>query len=137
MGLIVVLLRQVAVLPDLLLGQTAEGLIRHRLVQYFTPQQQPGKGKHILQFLTQCPCLTDAKKHFRLHPIQHSTPDDDRVILGNKYPFPQMGHLFRLFRQHCPGQGLIGVGLCLGSGQHPNVLLLQPVFCRRGQAILL
>ncbi len=137
MGLVIVLLGQMAVLPDLLLTKTAQGLLRHRLFQNLTTKEHSGKGQYLFQFLLHAICLPDAQKHFRLHPVQHPTPDDDRVILGNQNPFPQMGHLLRLFRQHRPGQGQIGLGLCLRGRQDCNPFLFQPVLCRRGQAILL
>lgn len=136
MGLVIVLLGQMTVLPDLLLTKTAQRLVRHRFLQYLTPKEQSGKGQYLFQFLPEASCLPDAQKHFRLHPVQHPTPDDDRMILGHQNPFPQMGHLLRLFRQHRPGQGQIVLGLGLRGRQDGNVLSVQPVLCRRRQAIL-
>ncbi len=136
MGLIIVLLGQVAVFPDLPQSQTAEGLLRDRLFQNLTTKEHSGKRQHFFQFLLQTATLTDAQKHLRLDPVQHSPPDDDRVILGNQQPLPQVGHLLRLFRQHGAEESLIGLRLCLRSRQGLDPLPLQPVLCRRCQPIL-
>lgn len=136
MGLVVVLLRQMTVLPDLVQGQTAQRLLRDRLLQNLTPKKGSGKSQHLFQLLFHSVCPADTQKHFRLDPVQHSPPDDNRVVLGNQQPLPQVGHLLRLFRQNGAEEGLISLGLCLRSRQGPDPLPLQPVLCRRSQSIL-
>lgn len=51
MRLIVVLLGQMTVFPDLPQGQTAEGSLWYRLFQDFAPKKQTGKRQHLFQFL--------------------------------------------------------------------------------------
>ncbi len=137
MRLVIVLLRQMTVFPNLRQRQTAERLLGHRFFQNLTPKKHSGKCQHLFQFPFQTACSADAQKHFRLKPVQHPSPDDDRMILGNQKPFPQMGHLLRLLRQNGAEEGLIGLRLCLGGRIHLNLLPFQPVFCCRSQTVRL